>query len=57
MAVSTKYLRRYCDLAALVYLLNARKITLLNPESWDDSNDSYYLSLYKKRKGLKSVLA
>lgn len=55
--MSTKYLRRYCDLAALICLLNARKITLLNPESWDDSNDSYYLSLYKKRKGLKSVLA
>jgi len=55
--VSKGYLRRYCDLTAVVYLLSERKITLLNPASWPDRNDSYYLALYKKRQKLTSVLA
>lgn len=50
-------LRRYTDLPALVYLLKEQKITLLDPQSWDDSNDSYYLRLYRERNGLQSVLA
>jgi len=52
-----KYLRRYTDILALTYLLSTRKITFLDPRSWDDSNDSHYLSLYKQKKNLKSVLA
>jgi hypothetical protein len=55
--VSEKPLRRYTDLPALIYLLNERKITLLDPKSWDDQNDAYYLSLYKEKKDLSSVLA
>ena len=55
--MNEKYLRRYTDLPALIYLLSEKKITLLDPRSWDDSNDSHYLSLYKKRKELKSLLA
>ncbi|WP_394781924.1 hypothetical protein [Undibacterium sp.] len=52
-----QYLRRYTDLPALLYLLKEKKITLLDPASWDDSNDSHYLSRYKEKKGLSSVLA
>lgn len=55
--MSSGYLRRYTDLTALVYLLRNRNLTLLDPSSWDDSNDSYYLTLYKEKRGLKSVLA
>jgi len=51
------YLRRFTDLTALMYLLHKRKITLLDPTSWKDTNDSYYLSLYKEKRKLKSVLA
>jgi len=54
--MSKKYLRRYTDLPALIYLLREKKITLLDPRSWDDSNDSHYLSLYKNQKKLKSLL-
>jgi hypothetical protein len=50
-------LRRYTDLPALVYLLTEKKITLLDPRSWDDVNDSYYLELYREKKGLESVFA
>lgn len=38
-------------------MLKEKKITLLDPTSWDDSNDSHYLSVYKSRKGLKTLLA
>ncbi len=55
--MSARYLRRYTDLATLIYLLRQRKITLLDPSSWDDSNDSHYLKTYREKKGLKSVLA
>lgn len=55
--MSDTYLRRYTDIPALIYLLNERKITLLDPQSWDDSNDSYYLTLYREKKKLESVLA
>ena len=59
MATTTtpSYLRRYTDLPALLYLLREQKITLLDPKTWDDSNDSHYLSQYKEKKKLKSVLA
>jgi hypothetical protein len=55
--VGKKYLRRYVDLPALIYLLSERKITLLDPKSWDDGNDSYYLALYREKRNLKSLLA
>lgn len=55
--MSGDYLRRYTDLTALIYLLRKRKLTLLDPGSWDDSNDSHYLTLYKEKRKLKSVLA
>src|SRR5437660_1465029 len=55
--MSGDYLRRYTDLTALIYLLRKSKLTLLDPSSWDDSNDSYYLTLYKEKLKLRSVLA
>jgi hypothetical protein len=51
------YLRRYTDLPALLHLLASKQITLLDPKTWDDKNDSYFMSIYKEKKGLKSVLA
>jgi len=53
----SKFLRRYTDLPTLIYLLRERKITLRNAEKWDDKNDSHYMSLYKQKKSLKSVVA
>jgi len=55
--MSEDYLRRYTDLTALMYSLHKRKITLLDPASWKDTNDSHYLTLYKEKRKLKSVLA
>jgi len=55
--VSENYLRRYTDLPALIYLLSKKKITLLDPQLWDDSNDSHFLAVYREKMKLKSILA
>jgi hypothetical protein len=55
--VSRFHLRRYTDIPALIYLLREQRITLLDPQSWDDKNDSHFLSIYRERKNLKTVLA
>ena len=38
-------------------MLINKRITLLDPESWEDRNDSFYVEKYKEIKNLKSVLA
>jgi hypothetical protein len=50
-------LRRYTNIPSLLHILQSRTITLLDPKKWDDSNDSYGLEAYRKKKKLKSVLA
>jgi hypothetical protein len=55
--MADEVLRRYTDLPALIYLLSQRRLTLLDPRSWDDSNDSHYLELYREKQGLATVLA
>jgi hypothetical protein len=57
MAVTTKFLRRYTTLPALIHLLRTRCITFLDPSSWDDKNDAHFMNLYKTHKHLKSLLA
>jgi hypothetical protein len=49
--------RRYTNLAATIHLLSTRKITLLNPATWDDKNDAYYMAEYKRYKKAATVLA
>lgn len=51
------HLRRYTDLPALLHILTSRQITLLDPNFWDDKNDSHFMAVYKERKKLKSLLA
>src|ERR1019366_8326517 len=54
---STERLRRYTDLPALLHMLKHRCIALLDPTTWDDTNDSYYLLKYKEKRKLEAVLA
>lgn len=51
------YLRRYTHLPAALHMLRNRSLTLLDPSTWDDSNDSFYISEYKRRKALNTTLA
>jgi len=50
--MSEESLRRYTDITAPSHILNTTKITLLNPQTWDDKNDSYFLGLYRKKENL-----
>jgi hypothetical protein len=50
-------LRRYTSLPALLHILRNKQITLLSPASWDDKNDAFFMSQYKERKKMASVLA
>jgi hypothetical protein len=51
------FLRKYSDLPALLYLLETKSITFLDPAQWDDKNDSFFMQLYKEHRKLKSLLA
>ena len=53
----TTSFRRYTDLASLAGILSSSSLTLLDPTTWDDRNDGRYLSIYKERLKLTSVLA
>ncbi|MCK4207395.1 DUF2971 domain-containing protein [Brucella pituitosa] len=50
-------LRRYTNLASALHILHNRCLTLLSPETWDDRNDAYFMSEYKRLKSVKTVLA
>lgn len=52
-----KFLRRYTVLPSLIYMLTEKKLTLLDPQSWDDKNDSHYLQLYREKLRRTTVLA
>jgi hypothetical protein len=49
--------RRYTNLAAVIHLLQTKRITLLNPATWDDKNDAYFMAEYKRILGFQTVLA
>ena len=49
--------RRYTNLAAAIHMLRTKSITLLNPATWDDKNDAYYMAEYKRLKDAATVLA
>lgn len=55
--MNTKYLRRYTSLPVLLDMLIHKRITLLDPASWEDQNDSFYIEKYREIKKLKTVLA
>lgn len=48
---------RYTDLPSLIHILKNKQLTLLNPMTWDDKNDSSFVTFYKEKCGLKSVAA
>lgn len=50
-------LHRYTNLAATIHLLKTKNITLLNPATWDDRNDAYFMAEYKRYKEAKTTLA
>ncbi|HPB91368.1 MAG TPA: DUF2971 domain-containing protein [Rugosibacter sp.] len=57
MLTPVNYLKRYTDLPFLFDFLQTNELPLLNPESWDDKNDSHFLTHYAKSNGFASIYA
>lgn len=51
-----EYLRRYTNLPSLFDILRNDRITLLNPNTWDDRNDSFFIEQYKSKTKQQTVL-
>lgn len=54
---SIKKLNRFTTLPVLLDLLQRKKLTLLNPELWDDKNDSAVILAYKEKKKITNLFA
>jgi hypothetical protein len=50
MTESSKLIRRYTSISAVIDLLHRRELAILDPQSWDDRNDRYFMDLYKEKK-------
>lgn len=50
-------LTRFTTLPVLLDLLQRKKLTLLDPKSWEDKNDSEIILAYKRRKKIKNLFA
>jgi hypothetical protein len=54
---STGRLKRYTSLASAFDLLTERRLTLLTPSKWQDTNDTAFIEAYRRHRKLGSVLA
>lgn len=52
-----KKLNRYTTLPVLLDMLKRKKLVLLDPESWEDKNDSATILAYKRKRKLHSLFA
>ena len=50
-------LHRYTNLVSAIHILQTKSITLLNPATWDDRNDAYFMAEYKRKVDAKTILA
>lgn len=49
------FIRRYTSIAATIDILRRKELPLLDPQSWDDRNDRYFMSLYKEAQGITGL--
>ncbi|MGL5090217.1 MAG: DUF2971 domain-containing protein [Aeromonas sobria] len=57
MTLKVEIFNRYTDLTALIDILSNKRMVLLDPKSWDDQNDVYFMASYKEKAKLKTLLA
>ncbi len=50
-------LRRYTELPYLIDYLQTKELVLLNPATWDDRNDSYYIEQFARANEYQSTYA
>jgi len=52
MTELTSYVRRYTTISAVIDILQRKELPLLDPQTWDDRNDRYFMDLYKQSRKL-----
>ncbi len=52
-----KYVKRYTTLSSALETLMKLKLVLLSPSKWDDSNDAFFMDLYRNHVEAQSVVA
>lgn len=52
-----KYVRRYTSISATIDTLTRKRLSLLDPQNWDDRNDRYFMKLYKEREKVSALYA
>lgn len=55
MKTLDKFIRRYTSLSSAINYLKCRELVLLGPQSWDDRNDRYFMSLYREKLALGGI--
>lgn len=50
-------IQRYTSTASLVSMLSEKRITLLDPATWDDKNDVFWMQRYKERNSVEFLYA
>jgi len=50
-------LRRYTELPFVIDFLQTKELVLLNPSTWNDKNDTYFIEQYAKTKSVTSTAA
>ena len=50
-------LKRYTSISVVIDMLYRKELALLDPETWDDRNDRYFMALYKEHTRAKGLYA
>jgi hypothetical protein len=57
MATLDNYIRRYTSISAVIDILRRQELPLLDPQTWDDRNDRYFMARFKEKKNLGGLYA
>jgi hypothetical protein len=52
-----RFVRRYTTMSSAIDTLENRRLVLLSPKKWDDTNDSDFMELYRRHAKVNSLLA
>lgn len=52
-----RYVKRYTTLSSVLETLMKKKLVLLSPSKWDDSNDVYFMDIYRNHIKANSIFA
>lgn len=53
--MAPKKLHRYTSFSSLAHMLLNKKLTLLDPQGWDDRNDAYFIEAYREHIDAKKI--